>query len=284
MILHERTRQHIEQFIANPSHALLLVGPHGTGKTYVATHLLARLLNIDPGLAPAHPALRVISPEKNSISIDVVRELQRFLQLKTTGKRTFRRAVLIEHAETLTTEAQNAFLKILEEPPSDTVILLTASTAQGLLPTICSRLQTISIHAPEGNALKEYFAEHAPGDVTQAFFLSGGLPGLMHALLGADTQHTLLGAVDTAKQVLQQQTFQRLTMVDAIAKDKEQAQSVLEAVGRIAQAGLSAATSKADEARIKQWHRILANVQAAREALAHNGNTKLVLTNFMLQL
>lgn len=290
MILHPRTAQHIEQFVGAPRHALLLVGAHGMGKSHLSRHILARVLELPLEKLDTHRYYKIITPDKGTISIDAVRELQRFLQLKTVGQGNtsgFRRAVLLEHAEALTTEAQNAYLKLLEEPPSDTIMLLTANSPRGLLPTIRSRLQTISVYAPESNEVQAFFAQaggHDQTRLTQAFFLSGGLPGLMHALLADDKGHPLFDAVATAKEILQKPTFERLALVDSLAKQKEDAKFVLQALAHIAQTGLTAATAKNDAAKVTQWHRILTQTQTASNALAQNANTKLALTNMMLQL
>lgn len=284
-LLHPHTKAHVAQFIEQPSHAVLLVGPNGIGKTYIAEQIIAGVLGIDRTKQAAHPYISQIRAEKDSISIEAVRVLQRFLQLKTTGKGTFRRAVLIEHAEQLTIEAQNAYLKLLEEPPADTLMILTADTVRALLPTILSRLQTITINAPSEESTRGYFKDQGTTTaVNQAYFLSGGLPGLMHALLDKDASHPLLPAVAAAKEILQKSTFERLAMVESMSKQREEARYMLDALQHIAQTGLDQAAKREDVARIKQWHHILKTTATAAEALAINANTKLTLSNLMLHL
>ncbi|HSX29564.1 MAG TPA: AAA family ATPase [Candidatus Saccharimonadales bacterium] len=286
LILHEATAQQISQFIANPTHAVLLAGPDGIGKTAISESIIAALLDIPIAKLVHHPYITRVIPTGNTISIDAVRELQRFLQLKTLGTQTYRRAVLIEHASALTTEAQNAYLKLLEEPPSDTIMVLTASSPRTLLPTIRSRLQTITVHTPDESQLQALIQARQTNDTAgrQAYFLSGGLPGLITALLAEDQAHPLLTNVTTAKALLQKQPFERLCMVDALSKQKETTYGVLEALARIASTGLSGAATKHDAARIKQWHAIRKATLAAREALERSTNTKLVLTNLFLNL
>jgi hypothetical protein len=286
IILHDRTREQVTQFAAQPSHALLLVGASGIGKATLAQQIVAEALGLTPESLAQHPYLRTVAPEKNSIGIEVIRELQHFLQLKTLGDKPLRRAIIIEQSNSLTTEAQNAFLKLLEEPPKDTLLVLTASTHRALLPTILSRVQMITVYTPDQHDLKTFFAEQGKDDraIAQAYFLSGGLPGLMHALLQGETEHPLLTGVATAKELLGQSVFERLSIVDRLSKQKDEAAILLEALRRIAQVSLGQATQKADAARIKQWHRILKHVYAAEQAMATSANTKLVLTNVMLRL
>src|SRR5690349_22272214 len=95
-VLHPQTQQHITHFTANPSHALLLVGPHGIGKTYLAEAIVAQVLGLQADELHQHPYLLTIQPNGTSISIETIRELQKFLQLKTLGSgQPIRRAVII---------------------------------------------------------------------------------------------------------------------------------------------------------------------------------------------
>lgn len=287
LILHPHTKEHVAQFIARPSHAVLLAGSNGSGKTTLGQAIVAKILELEPGKLSAHPYYMTLRSEKDSISIDTIRELQRFLQLKTIGQRPLRRAVVVEHAEDLTLEAQNAFLKLLEEPPADTVMILTADSPRSLLPTILSRVQLIPLHAPSEQDLKAHFTAQGKemSSVEQAYFLSGGLPGLMSALLDdSNEQHPLLQGVITAKKILQLTTFERLALSEGLSRQKEETKYTLEALQHIAHTGVGQAGKKGDPAKLKQWHHILKITTEARDALAHNANTKLVLDKLMLCL
>lgn len=286
LVLHPSTKQHVAQFVQQPSHAVLLVGSHGMGKTVLAEMLAAQVLHIDQNKLPNHPYYCRLEPDGDSISIAAIRELQRFMQLKTPGSKPFRRAVIIRHAEALTTEAQNACLKLLEEPPADTIMVLTADNQRALLPTIRSRLQTISIYTPAEADLKKHFGtiEKDAAKLARAYFLSGGLPALMHALIVGDETHPLTAAVNIAKTLLGTSTFERLAQIEALAKQKDQARYVLEALQHIAQTGLDQAGAKGDKAKVKQWHHILKVSSEASDALGQNANPKLALSNLALRI
>ena len=287
MLVNPRTNSQVAQFIAAPSHAVLLTGPAGSGKTHLAKHVAATVLQQQPEALDTYAYFTIIQPdEKGTISIEAIRELQHLVRLKTLGSGTIRRAILIEHAERLTVEAQNAYLKLLEEPPADTLLVLTADSKRSLLPTIISRLQTIHVYPPGEDVTKAYFLSQGYGEtnITQAYLMSGGLPGLMGALLGEDTEHPLLAGVAAAKQILSKPQFERLALVDTLAKDKAATKYALEALLRIAETAIAQATAKKDVSKLKQWHHILKAAAGATDALAQNANAKLVLSNLMLSL
>lgn len=88
-----------------------------------------------------HPDLFLVSPKTLSITIEDVRESQQFLRLK--GFRAKRKTLIIKEAETIGEAAANAFLKTLEEPPKNSLIIICTSKLEGLLPTIVSRCRKI---------------------------------------------------------------------------------------------------------------------------------------------
>ncbi len=286
LVIHATTAKHLEDMAANPHHALLLVGANGIGKTALATKLVMQLLTLNEEKLASYPYYLLVQPaETGTLSIDAVRNIQKFLQLKTTGTGTIRRIVCVEHADGLTQEAQNALLKVLEEPPADTIIILTAESKRALLPTILSRVHVLQVHAPPQEDLQTHFTDTAtPDDIRKAFFLSGGLPGLMTAILQENKDHPLLNQVSTAKELLQKPTFERLGMIDALTKQKSTLNQLLEALASIAASGLGQAGGSNDQKAMQRWHVIQKEIFLAQDALARSANSKLVLTNMFLHM
>lgn len=99
------------------------------------------------------------------ISVDKVRELQRFLWMKSGEGRC--KVVLVDGAEHMSEEAQNSFLKISEDTPPDSIIIITAARKDLLKETIQSRFRTYRFRALSSEArdaiLKERFAPFAGG-------------------------------------------------------------------------------------------------------------------------
>lgn len=90
---------------------------------------------------------------KGDIKVDKVREVVEFLR-KTSSEGGWR-IVIIDNADRMNTAAQNALLKILEEPPKNTLLMLVATTTARLLPTILSRCRVLSFNSISNDDLKQ---------------------------------------------------------------------------------------------------------------------------------
>lgn len=282
LVLSPHTRDQIEAFTAKPAHALLLTGPTGSGKYSLARLLAEEVLRLQEGGFETYPyGLRIRSEDGKAIGIESARQLEQFLSLKVPGAEAYDRAVIIEDAHLLTTEAQNALLKTLEEPPEGTLLILTATHEQAVLPTIRSRTQLIPVGKMERSALEEHFiAQGFKAEAIQkTYAVSGGLPGLMYALLH-DAEHPLAIATERARQLLSGTAFERLMVVDDLAKQKALAIDVMAIMQQMARLSLQTATGTAAQ----RWQSVLSASYEAGEALLANAQPKLVLTKLMLNL
>ncbi len=135
------------------NHALLFDGVGGVGKKYTAKVFANALLCEDVENAPCgicdsciqfksetNPDYLFITPETKSLKKGEVAEVIEFLSIKPFESKL--KVVLIEHFEQATSEAQNALLKTLEEPPSYGRLILLSQNNSAILDTVLSRLKT----------------------------------------------------------------------------------------------------------------------------------------------
>lgn len=173
---HDGAKAHLQAALADRqmSHAYLLEGTHGVGKKTLANAFVKTLLCQAPIAGPNgqqdccgrcqscrsfdhdnHPDVKRIRtlPDKNTISVKQIRdELVKDISIRPYGGQY--KIYLIEEAERLTVEAQNAMLKTLEEPPAYGLIIMMAESAAAFLPTILSRCVKISLQPLDSKVVK----------------------------------------------------------------------------------------------------------------------------------
>lgn len=288
MLAHPRLERDLKAFIRKPAHALLITGTPGSGKTMAARAIGAKLLDIDAGSAlDSYPYFFHISRPsgKQDIPIESIRELNKKLRLKTPGEGGIRRIVLIEDAQYLSHEAQNALLKNLEEPSLDTLFILTASSDRSLLPTIASRARHMFVPPVSLAQAKQYFeGEYPENDIAAAWQLSQGTAGLLHAILSGNKNHPMNSAVEQAKEFLVKEPYERMLMLDAISKDRQQMVLFLDALSRTCAALERAAVTKGlsrQASSILSSRRLIADVQKAVE---DNAAARLAAMQLVLNL
>lgn len=149
-------------------HAILIEGESGTGKRtlsrYIAKAAVCGGENPPCGKCRSchiadigsHPDISSISPEdgKKNITVGQIRLLRNEAYIKPhmASKRVF----IIDRADTMNEQAQNALLKVLEEPPESVIFILTAQSKTALLDTVISRCTLLSLYPPEASAATEY--------------------------------------------------------------------------------------------------------------------------------
>lgn len=143
-------------------HAFLIGGPSGSGKTTLATEMAAAIncLEKNNDLMPlpcgkcnncrriyegSFPDLKILSKKKDraTLGVEAVKDFREDMFLSSTEAES--KIYVIDDAECMTPEAQNALLKVLEEPPRSVIIMLLATECDRILTTIKSRAQYIAM-------------------------------------------------------------------------------------------------------------------------------------------
>lgn len=181
------------------SHCYLICGPDGSGKHTLARILSAAMECTGAGEAPCgvctacrkafdgqHPdIITVDDTEHKNVSIDVIRDARADMFIRPNeGKR---KIYILPRAQDMLPAAQNALLKILEEPPEYGVFLLLSTHAEKLLPTIrsrCAELHLSPVGQEEAAAyLQRRLPQQQPDAIRSACVRSGGFLGQALALL-----------------------------------------------------------------------------------------------------
>ncbi|MGZ8571950.1 MAG: AAA family ATPase, partial [Actinomycetota bacterium] len=142
--------------LVRPHHAYVLAGPEGSGKSLGARAFAAALLCHQGGcgecrdcrlaLGDRHPNEFVVEPEGRDIHVDTIRD-EVWQPASRTAPEPGRKVFLIREADRLSPAAADTLLKVLEEPPADTVFLLLSARAHELPDTIWSRCHVVTFTA-----------------------------------------------------------------------------------------------------------------------------------------
>jgi hypothetical protein len=160
------------------------------------------------------------------------------------------RVAIVETAHRLNEDAQNAFLKILEEPPDGVVLILCADDEERLLPTVRSRCARIRLGQVGSRAIEELLGELGlaePPDAARLARIAAGRPGL--AVSYAAAPEAVRGRLAIARGLLDLGRERRSGRLSAIRALAAQAEEVLEALERAAAADGPAAEGGASRAR-----------------------------------
>ncbi len=310
-------REHVAR--GEVRHAYLVTGPRGVGRRTLALRL-AQALNCTQPPAPGeprlecricsqiermqHPDLSVVQAEQEggTLKVDQVRELQHDLALHPYEAR-YRVALLLRFEEAHPS-AMNALLKTLEEPAPQVILILTAESAESLLPTIVSRCEVLRLRPLSLEQTRRGLQERwdVPPDKAQLLaHVSGGKPGYALRLYQEPErleQRQLW--LSEHMRLLAASRVERFAFAETLSKDRDALRGALYAwlsLWRdvmLASSGASAPVANLDyQAEIENLsqqyglpaaHRVAAAVDRTLNMLERNVNARLATEVLMLDL
>ena len=217
-------------------HAVVIDGPDGVGKQVLAKYLAKAAVceNADAPCgnckgcrlaeAGSHPDITVISPEQNkkTISVAQIREMRNEAYIK--AHMASRRVFIINRADQISEQSQNALLKVLEEPPAEVMFILITRARAALLTTVLSRCVVLTLSAPERSEAAEYIISKtakSKNEVCEALERANGNIGLALDII-SQTQKS--SAYNTASSFLnlflEDNQFEMLKLLNPLEKDR----------------------------------------------------------------
>ena len=234
----EMVKDHFKKAIANHkiSHAYILTGEAGMGRKSIANAFAMTLLCEKGGSEPCmtchsckqvmsgnHPDLIYVKHEKpGSIGVDDVREqINDTIMIRPYS--SYYKIYIVDEAEKMTVQAQNALLKTIEEPPAYAVIILITTNQEAFLPTILSRCVQMKLKPLKDFTIKSYLTQnlHIPekdADICAAF-ARGNLGKAIHLASSDEFKELFQKVMVLVKNV---GTMDISMLLDCIREMKEQ--------------------------------------------------------------
>lgn len=265
-LFHPTTEFNLDTFLKRPSQTILLHGPTGIG-------LGTAGLFVAESLAQNGGTIAHITPESNNLTIEQIRELY----INTRTKAANRRVIVLHNADTMLSPAQNAFLKLLEEPTDQTYFVLLAHSPTSLLPTIHSRLHHIELLPLETASTGQLLVGKDLDEATlrQILFVAPGLPAEISRLSTDESYRTKqFEAASTAKQLISAPLFERLSLIQKLANDRTNCLHVLRLAARMLSFQLMRRPTRDMSLQLDR-------LQTTMSAIQQNGNLKAQLLRLL---
>lgn len=294
-------------------HALLFAGPAGIGKSLAAKALAASLLcgSVTPCghclsclafARQSHAGLFSIIPDGSAIKIDQIRALGHEAGMGAAAGQA--RVCIIHDAETMTLQAANSLLKLLEEPPAQFYFILLATSSQAMLSTIVSRCLTLRFLPLPPTELAAVLVQRgvADSEAQTAARLGGGRFGQAIRLLapgGMNDRDDALAVMETVTSQQGNWFFASMTVLEK-RKSRELAELLRMLTIIFRDLAVLAATNNnelilntdcTDKLRqaVSQWPAdvftgVVRKIRAAEQALAANANPRLTWEALLMEL
>ncbi len=266
------TKKMIDLSTKNLTQSLLLFGDRGIGLTSIGRYIAEKM-----GVIPI-----VILPEKDEkvdiqkgiISVEIMRRLY-------DGTRTIqpKNLIIIDYAERMTHQAQNAFLKLLEEPKPNIHFILLSHSISSLLPTVISRVQRINIKpisTDQSNKLLDKLGVTESKKRSQLLFIANGLPAELSRLANDKEYFTKRSTiVRDAREMLRNSAYQKIKIANDYKDDRESALRLLLDMANILKLSITDSSKSETIDKIK-------TILDAYQEIDSNCNVRICLTKVVI--
>jgi DNA polymerase-3 subunit delta' len=256
-------------------HAILISGGLSGNSNEVATWLAESL-----AVANKLSLGDIYTIHKDEASIENVHKLQAILKLKNANAAPSQtqRIILIESLDAMQLEAQNALLKSLEEPVPGNVYILSTNQLDSVLSTVKSRCVVVNLAKPSRQEFVDYFNDISLGAATSAFIASSGNINRFIRFVANEN-----GLVEITRQILQEDTYNRLKHVTVLQENIENLDLVLGYIESAIKYRLEDSVAK-DRNQSQKLMTLLESCLLTKKALASNGNPKIQIDRLFLSL
>lgn len=275
-VMHATSQELLENALKTVTHALLLTGKQGIGLSTVIHHYAHKADKTVITVLPEKD--EKIDLEKGAITVERIREL--YNTTKTIDKKG--RIIVIDYAERMGLPAQNAFLKLLEEPTEGTVFVLLSHKPEVLLPTIRSRTQEIALRPVSREQSERLLDNLKVVDATkrtQLLFIAEGLPAELTRLVNDDTYFEARAAiVKDAREFITGAPYKRLLLAKQYKDSRQESLILLEDAMKQLRQTIANDQSGGQEGALKA----LGELEKLHKRITEQGNIRLQLSSAAL--
>lgn len=272
-IMHIATEKMLFSVVKNMPQSMLLYGKSGVGLMAVAQYI-ADLLKITPTIVLPEKN-EVIDLENGVIGVKIIRNIYDETRTKTSKARL----IIIDYAERMTNQSQNAFLKLLEEPGEGVHFLLVSHSIDVLLPTILSRTEKLEVK-PISTKQTEQMIENLgitdPKKRSQLQFMALGLPAEITKLAINDEYFDKRSSIiRDARDSLTGSLYNKLLIAQKYKDNRPDALLLIDSILSILSQSVNNKPQINTIARID-------SVLSAYKQIESNGNIRLCLTRMFV--
>ncbi len=288
LIGHKKICQQLDRIarLSEIPQSYLLTGPKHVGKRKVAWWFAHRLIRDESQMTEFSPDILLIEPEQvvttkqvreKLISVETIRSFKQFLS-RSPSSRLYRVGI-IDRAEKLSQAAADALLKILEEPPRQSIVILLTSEPEHLPETLRSRTVRFGLSPVPAEDIRSALTDSAVQSLPQ-FFFDLGLPGLVIEASQSPQ------AFDDMKECLRQ-LFQisklslrkRIELAESLAKDEFKTRDILQ----IWSIGLLFQARQGEGSQTRARYILLQDLLEALKTLSRNeGSSRSILEKLLV--